>query len=149
MAKPSRDTGKITNRRARFDYALGESLVVGLQLTGAETKSLRLGHGELQGAYVTIQNGELYLLNARIHSSPGIEVQDETRSRKLLAKHREIAQLSQAKQNGLTILPLEILTKSRYIKLRIATGKGKKEYDKRETIKRRQEEREIARKART
>ena len=150
MAKKRPKSDKrITNRRAQFDYELGESLVVGLQLTGAETKALRLGHGTLRGAYVTVKDNELWLINAQVSSARGIQIPDDaqTRTRKLLAKRAEIDRLIAAKQ-GNTIVPLEILTGGRYIKLRIATGKGKKTYDKRETIKRRQQEREIARKTR-
>ena len=148
MAKKSRPTGKIINRRARFDYELGESLVVGLQLTGAETKALRIGHGTLRGAYVTIKDNELWLINAQITGDRGIQIPDnmQTRTRKLLAKRGEIDRLIAVKQQGNTIVPLELLTSGRFIKLRIATGRGKKQYYKRQTIKRRQEEREIARK---
>lgn len=134
----------ISNRRARFDYELGDSLVAGLQLTGAETKALRLGHGQLRGAYVTEKNGELFLLNATISGTTGIPISDEdkTRTRKLLVKHREIKQLLEAKQQGRTIVPLEILTRGRYIKVRIAVGKGKKHYDKRQALKSRDEQRQ-------
>src|SRR3989344_3322348 len=147
-AKPQ--SGRIVNRRARFDYELGDALVVGMQLTGAETKALRFGHGQLRGAYVTVKDGELWLINSQISSTGGIKIpQDqETRSRKLLAKKTEINRLVEAKQRGNTIVPLEILTQGRYVKLRIAVGRGKRKYDKRETIKRRQQEREIARKTR-
>jgi SsrA-binding protein len=133
----------IHNRRARFDYELGDSLVVGLELTGAEVKSLRMGHGQLRGAYVTVKEGELYLLNGTINGVAGVSIseQDQTRTRKLLAKRKEIDALIEAKQQGRTIVPLEVLTQGRYIKLRIAIGKGKKRYDKRETIKRRDVER--------
>jgi len=145
MAKRNASTKSINNRRARFDYELGDSLVVGLALTGAETKSLRLGHGQLRGAYVNVLGGELWLVNAQINSSAGIKVTDETRSRKLLAKKSEIEKLVAARQQGKTIVPLELITSGRYIKLRIAVGRGKKRTDKRETIKRRQAEREAAR----
>lgn len=140
-------TKRITNKRARYDYALGDTLVVGLQLTGAETKALRLGHGTLRGSYVTVKDNELWLINAQITSARGIKIPDDaqTRTRKLLAKRLEIDGLISSKQQGSTIVPLELLTGGRYIKLRIAVGKGKKTYDKRETIKRRQEEREISR----
>jgi SsrA-binding protein len=144
-AKKNKDAGRITNRRAKYDYELGDSLVVGIALTGAETKALRLNHGILRGAYVTVNNDELWLINAQINSSAGVPVDDETRSRKLLAKKNEIEKLAAAKQQGNTIVPLEILTKGRFIKLRIAVGRGRKHYDKRETIKRRQQEREAAR----
>ena len=146
-------TKMIRNRRARFDYELGDSLVVGIALTGAETKSLRRGHGHLQGAYVTVKDGELWLFNATINGDPGIKISesDQTRSRKLLAKKREIQHLMALKQQGKTIVPLEILTKGRYVKVRISAGRGKKKYDKRQTLKARDEQRSMdaAVKART
>ena len=147
MAKKSKAPGNITNRRARYDYELGDSLIVGLELTGAEAKSLRMGHGQLRGAYVTDKSDELWLINAQITSSRGITIdeQTQTRSRKILAKRKEIDNLIAARQQGNTIVPTELLTGGRYIKLRIAVGRGKKRYDKRETIKRRQQERETRR----
>jgi SsrA-binding protein len=137
----------IQNRRARFDYELGDSLVVGLELTGAETKSLRMGHGSLRGAYVTVKDDELYLLNGTINGTNGIPISesDQARTRRLLAKRREIDALIEAKKQGRTIVPLELLTRSRYIKLRIAVGKGRKHYDKRQTLKARDESRQINR----
>jgi len=146
MKKKQATTKQIVNRRARHDYELGDSLVVGIALSGAETKALRLGHGQLRGAYVTTKDGELWLINATISPTSGIPISesDQTRTRKLLAKHREINALLEAKQQGRTIVPLEMLTGGRYIKLRIAVGKGKKQYDKRETLKKRDETRRIA-----
>ena len=128
---------KITNRRARHDYELGDSLVVGIELTGAETKALRMGHGQLRGAYVTVKQDEIFLINATISGTSGIPIEesDQTRARKLLAKRREIDSLISAKQQGRTIVPLEIHTGGRFIKLRISVGKGKKLYDKRQTLK--------------
>lgn len=146
MAKKKQaQTKQITNRRARHDYELDDSLVVGLQLSGAETKALRMGHGQLRGAYVTVKEGELFLINATISPSSGIPIaeSDQTRARKLLAKRREIDALIEAKQQGRTIVPLDMLTQGRYIKLRIAIGKGKKQYDKRQTLKKRDEDRRI------
>ncbi len=133
----------IQNRRARHDYELGDSLVVGMQLTGRETKSLRMGHGQLRGAYVTVKGDELFLLNGTINGTSGVPLDEseQTRTRKLLAKRREIDALIDAKHQGRTIVPLEILTSGRYIKLRIAVGKGKKLYDKRQTLKKRDETR--------
>jgi SsrA-binding protein len=150
MAKKRPDTARIVNRRARFDYELGDSLVVGLELLGAEAKALRMGHGQLRGAYVTEKDGELWLINAQITSTKGVPISesDQSRTRKLLAKRKEIDNLIAARQNGSTIVPLELLTSGRYIKLRIAAGRGKKQYDKRETIKRRRQEREAHRLAR-
>lgn len=143
--KQANQPKRIENRRARHDYVLGDSLVVGIALSGGETKNLRLGHGQLRGAYVTVKEGELLLVNATINGTNGIPVaeDDQTRSRKLLAKRREIDALIAAKQQGRTIVPLELLTGGRFIKLRIAVGKGKKKYDKRETLKRRDEQRHI------
>src|SRR3954468_1990229 len=142
--KKAQASHSIINRRARFDYELGDSLVVGLELTGAEVKSLRMGHGQLRGAYVTEKSGELWLVNSQVSSSSGINISesDQTRSRRLLAKRKEIDSLIGAKSSGLTIVPTELLTGGRYIKLRISLGRGKKHYDKRESIKRRQQERE-------
>jgi SsrA-binding protein len=148
MAKKKvRQSKSITNRRARYDYELGDSLVVGLELTGAETKALRLGHGQLRGAYVTVKYDELYLINATISSSSGILIAEsnQTRARRLLAKRREIQALIEAKQQGRTIVPLEILTQSRYIKLRLAVGQGKKHYDKRQALRQRDQNRDINR----
>lgn len=138
---------KITNKRAKFDYELGDSLVVGLQLTGAETKALRMGHGQLRGAYVTVKDDELWLVNAAIMPSSGIPISEDgqTRSRKLLAKRKEISRLVAEKQGGKTIVPTELITSGRYIKLRIAVGKGKKHYDKRQVLKTRQQQRDIDR----
>ncbi|HSW99442.1 MAG TPA: SsrA-binding protein SmpB [Patescibacteria group bacterium] len=146
MKKKQAQTKHIVNRRARHDYELGDSLVVGIALTGGETKALRMGHGQLRGAYVTVKDGELLLVNTTINGTSGVEISeaDQTRNRILLAKRREIEQLIEAKQQGRTIVPLEILTAGRYIKLRIAIGKGKKAYDKRQTLKKREEDRHMA-----
>jgi SsrA-binding protein len=147
MAKHKRkSSNSISNRRARFDYELGDSLVVGLELSGAETKSLRMGHGHLKGAYVTVKDNELFLINATITGSSGVPIneQEKTRARKLLAKRKEIDALVAAKQQGQTIVPLEILTRGHYIKLRIAVGKGKKHYDKRHSLKAKDDARRAA-----
>jgi len=143
--KKPNQTKQITNRRARHDYELGDSLIAGLALTGAEVKALRMGHGQLRGAYVTVKDGELWLFNAAINGTTGVPIDEsvQTRSRKLLAKKRQIDALIEAKQQGKTIVPLEVLTQGRYIKVRIAIGRGKKLYDKRETLKRRDAERRV------
>jgi SsrA-binding protein len=145
--KKASQTKTIQNRRARHDYELGDSLVVGLELTGRETKALRMGQGSLRGAYVTVKANELYLLNALVGEVPGIQLTEDekTRTRKLLAKRREIDALIDAKQQGRTIVPLEILTRGRYIKVRISVGKGKKRYDKRHALKERDAARDVSR----
>lgn len=141
--KKPNQTKTIRNRRASYDYELGDSLEAGLVLTGAETKALRMGHGHLKGAYVTVKDGELWLLNATITGFNGVKLDEteQTRSRKLLLKKREIDHLLEAKQQGKSIVPTALLTKGRFIKLRIAIGTGKKRYDKRETIKQRDQDR--------
>jgi SsrA-binding protein len=148
MAKKARSPVKsISNRRARYDYELGDTLIAGISLTGKETKSLRLGHGHLKGAYITIKNNELWLINATITSSSGFVIppEEQTRPRKLLIKKNELVKLLKAKDEGKTIVPLELLTKGRYIKLRLSSGKGRKRYDKRQVIKKRDETRQIDR----
>ena len=148
----------IVNRRASFDYDLGDDFIVGLELTGAETKSARLGRVNLRGAYVvpklnrTKNRQELFLINASFSiatNAPKGSGQEATtvdnRARRVLAKRREIDQLISARSSGMTIIPTKLLTTGRYIKLVIALGKGKRNYDKRETIRRRQTERETAR----
>ena len=127
----------ISNRRARHDYELGDSLVVGLELTGRETKALRMGHGQLRGAYVTTKDDQLWLINATVNGTSGIPIpeSEQTRTRRILAKRREIKALIEAKQQGQTIVPLEMLIGGRYIKLRISVGRGKKQYDKRQVLK--------------
>lgn len=143
--KKSNQPKQILNRRAGFDYVLEKDLVVGLQLSGAEAKSLRMGHGNLRGAYVQIKNGELWLFNATItgNNAMYISPEDQTRSRKLLAKQKEIEALMVAKQQGRTIIPTKLLTGGRYIKVVIAVGLGKKKYDKREALKKRDQDRRI------
>ena len=145
MPKKQRRPKSILNRRARYDYAIADTYIVGMELKGAEVKALRLGHGQLNGSYVTIKDNQLMLLNATISGTSAVHIkeEDQTRTRRLLAKRKEIDQLILAKQQGKTIIPLEILNQGRFIKLKIATAQGKKRYDKRETIKKRSEDRSI------
>ncbi len=136
----------IVNRRARFDYELGEEIVVGIELTGPEVRAVRDHHAQLKGAFVTIKDNELWLNNASFslknHQPNSQEAHTvDTRQRKLLAHRKQIDNLASAKTAGMTILPIKLLTTGRLIKLVIATGKGKKKYDKRQTLKRRDDER--------
>lgn len=137
-------TKQISNRRARHDYDLGDSLVVGIALSGAETKALRRGHGHIRGSYVNVKDGELWLFNATINGDGAVKIPEEeqTRNRKLLAKRGQINDLIAAKQQGQTIVPLELLTHGRFVKVRIAAGRGRKKYDKRELIKKRDQDRD-------
>lgn len=144
MAKQKNQTTKrIHNKRASFDYNLGDSFVAGIVLTGAETKALRMGHGHLRGAYVTVKDGELYLINATITGFNGVKLEEseQTRSRKLLMKKREIDSLIEQKHQGKSIIPTDLITNGRFIKLRLAVGTGRKRYDKRELIKKRDQKR--------
>lgn len=140
----------VLNRRARFDYSLGEEIIGGLELTGPEVRAARDGHVQLKGAFATIRNNELWLNNASfsvklISKNPSEGRTVDTRARKILIKRGQIDDLIEAKQKGMTIVPVKLLTAGRYIKVIIALGKGKKNYDKRETIKRRDQERDTAR----
>lgn len=136
----------IINRRASFDYALGEELTVGLVLNGREVRAARDGRVQLKGSFVTIRNKELWLNNASfslvLNEKNGRVATVDTTARKLLASRKQISGLEASKASGMTIVPLRLLTRGHYIKLVIALGKGKKRYDKRETIKRRDTERE-------
>ena len=147
MSKKKPQDGKIRNKRARFDYDLTDTFLVGIVLNGREAKSLRLKHGSLQGAYVTIKGDELFLINTSIHGTKGIPIEDQevTQARKLLAKRKEIDQIIAAKNQGRTVVPVDILTDGRFIKVRIAIGKGKKHQDKRQTIKERDDSRNAQR----
>jgi SsrA-binding protein len=141
---------EIVNRRASFDYTLGDELVTGVALTGREARAARDGRVQLKGSFVTIRQtlgkSELWLNNASfslvLNTKNESDTSVDTSPRKLLAKRREIDELADRKQSGMTIVPLKLLTQGRHIKLVIALGKGKKNYDKRNTIKLRDQERE-------
>jgi SsrA-binding protein len=140
----------IVNRRASFDYFLDDELVVGIALTGIETRAARDGHVQLKGSFVNIRDNELWLNNASFSlkqnekGTPGSRTIDTT-PKKLLASRKQINTFDDKKQAGMSIVPIKLLNGGRYIKLVIALGKGKKTYDKRETMKRRDQEREINR----
>lgn len=140
----------IVNRRARFDYELGDEIVAGLNLTGLETRAARDGHVQLKGAYVTIRSDELWLNNASFsvklneRGQPGARSVD-TAPRKLLVHKKQREVFAARKKAGMTIVPTKLLAQGKFIKIVIALGKGKKNYDKRETIKRRDIERDHAR----
>ncbi|MDO4773676.1 MAG: SsrA-binding protein SmpB [Candidatus Saccharibacteria bacterium] len=149
--KPKQSTQAIINRRARFDYELDDDIIAGIVLTGPEVRAARDGHVHLKGAFVTVRNGELWLNNASFSVRVTARGQAEARTvdtspRKLLASRKQIDDLMAAqKQQGMTIVPTKLLTSGRHIKLVIALGRGKKLYDKRETIKRRDQDRETRR----
>ena len=124
----------VVNRRARFDYSLGDQLEVGMVLTGPEVRLIRDRHAQLKGAYVAVRRDELWLLGLTLGAEVGRDV-------KLLATKKQIAGLIKQKTVGFTIVPVKLLPLKRHIKLVIALGRGKKNYDKRQTIK----ERDLAR----
>lgn len=139
----------IEHKRAHFDYELLEQFEAGLQLFGTEVKSLRAHHGKLEGAHVTIRGGEAFLMNAEIPpfqaaNAPGDY--ESKRNRRLLLNKKELAEIARAEETaGLTIVPLSVYNKGRVIKLRVAIARGKKKGDKRESIKKREALRDIAR----
>jgi SsrA-binding protein len=140
----------IVNRRASFDYTLDDELTVGIVLTGPETRAARDGHIQLKGSFVSIRDNELWLNNASFSIKLNERGQVGARSldsspRKLLASRKQIDNLAAQKQSGMSIVPLKLLTRGRFIKIIIASGKGKKNYDKRETLKRRDQERDAHR----
>ncbi len=137
----------ITNRKAHFDYEILDTFEAGIALTGEEVKAVREGQMTLTGSYVTEKKGGLVLFAATIHryKHSGNKEYDPKRDRALLLHAREIAKIRQAMQTkGLTVVPLEGYFKGNLFKLKIGIGRGKKEYDKRETIKRRELDREAA-----
>jgi SsrA-binding protein len=135
------------NKRANFDYVILEIYEAGLVLLGHEVKSIKTGHISLKESFVTIHNNELYLTNAHIppyQRAGKLENYDPTRARKLLVRKAEIKSLiGKTREKGLTLVPIRIYTKRRYLKLEFGLGKGKKEYDKREKIRKREDERGI------
>lgn len=122
------------NRKAHFDYVLGDELTTGMSLAGPEVRAIRDHHVQLKGSFVTIRNGELWLNNLTLGA-------ETARNIKLLATKKQIEALTREKVAGSTIVPVKLLGGGRHIKLVIAVGKGKKKYDKRETIKKRDIER--------
>ena len=138
-----------SNRKAFHDYSIEDTFEAGLVLAGHEVKSAKTGQASLTGAYVTIRNNEAWLRNAYIgkyKQASGLENHDENRERKLLLRKSEIRKLqSGSKEKGLTLIPLELYTKKGLIKLKVGLAKGKKQYDKRETIKRKELKRNLDR----
>lgn len=135
------------NKKAKFDYTVLETYTAGLELSGQETKSARFGGANLTGSYVTFHNNEAYAIN--IHIAPykfsgPLTNYDPTRSRRLLLKKKEILYLQQKiHEAGLTIVVLSLYTKGRLIKTELGLVKGKKKWDKRAAIKKREIDREI------
>ncbi|MBQ7802491.1 SsrA-binding protein [Candidatus Saccharibacteria bacterium] len=130
MKKPKKTETVTLNRRARFDYTLGDELSCGMSLSGPQVRLIRDHHVQLKGSFVTIRNGSLWLNNLTLGA-------ETTPNIRLLATKKQISALEREKVAGSTIVPVKLLAGGRHIKLVIALGKGKKKYDKRETIKNR------------
>lgn len=139
----------IKNRRATFDYAIGDTFTAGIVLTGTEIKSIRLGKASLVDTFCYVNNGEVWIKNMYIaeYFYGTYNNHSERRDRKLLLNKKEIRQLEKnGKESGFTIVPLRLFINDRgYAKVVIGIGRGKKEYDKRQSIKEREDARSVAR----
>ena len=138
----------ISNRKARHEYFILEALEAGIVLTGTEVKSLRKGNANLQDSYAELRSGEVWLEG--MHISPyeqgNINNHDPRRKRKLLLQRKQIRKLiGGMKEKGLTLIPLSVYFKGHYAKVELALARGKKSYDKRDAIAKRDAERDIAR----
>jgi len=137
---------EINNRKAKYDYQIFETIEAGIVLTGTEIKSIRDGKANLKDSYATIKNGEAIIINMHIsHYDKGnIFNHDETRTRKLLLHKKEILKLhDKIRIEGYTLVPIKLYFKNGKAKLLLGVAKGKKDYDKRESIKQKDIERDI------
>ena len=138
-----------TNRKARFDYEILSTLEAGIELFGHEVPSVRAGQVTLEGSYVIVRGGEAYLANSSIKpyqmkNTP--EDYEPTRLRRLLLNKKQIVEIANATdRDGLTVVPISMYNKGKVVKVEIAIAKGKKKGDKRETMKRRESDRDIRR----
>ncbi len=136
-----------TNKKAYHDYFIDETFEAGIVLTGTEVKSIRDGKVNLKESFCRIKDGEVFINNMNIpeYAFGNRENHDPTRMRKLLLHHAEIDKLiRQTEQKGLALIPTKIYFKNNYIKLELGLGRGKKLHDKRETLKRKEADREMA-----
>lgn len=137
-----------TNRKAQFNYEITERYEAGIQLLGSEVKSLRAGQADLKDSYAMVRRGEMWLVGARISPYEFAHEggHDPDRDRKLLLHRHEIDRLaSRIAEKGLTLVPIRLYFKDGKAKVELGLGKGKARYDKRETLKRRQADREMER----
>ena len=128
----------IVNKKAKFDYEIVEKLEAGIVLEGSEVKSVRAGHVNMGDSFCFVEGGELFLKNCRIsaYDKATILPPDELRSRKLLLHKREIERLiGKSREKSLTVVPLAMYLKGRRVKVEIALARGKRSYDKKQTIK--------------
>lgn len=152
MANQRASTPRLSNRKASFHYEILEKIETGIELVGSEVKSLRAGHASLDEAWAQIRNGEVLLRDFTIqgYSDAGVWQHKTNRDRKLLLHRREIAKLlAKVTQRGLTLVPLGLYFNDRgWVKVQLALVRGKKTHDKRESIKKRDFERDLRRSAR-
>ncbi len=147
----SESTLLASNRKARYDYHIEETYEAGIALLGSEVKSIRQGRANLRDSYAAFDGGELYLHNC--HVSPYEQASrfnpDPLRRRKLLMHREEMRRLiGKVEEKGLTLVPLSLYLKGPHVKVSLALARGKKQYDRREDIKQREAEREVARASR-
>lgn len=139
----------IQNKKARLDFEILKRFEAGLELLGLEVKSLRAGRASLAGGRVVVRGGEAFLVGVTIapwQPSNTPENYDPERTRRLLLRKREVAEIAAAEsQKGLTVVPTLVYNKGRRVKVEVAIARGKKKYDKREALKRRDVERELGR----
>jgi len=143
------DKNIVSNRQARFNYAILESLEAGIALTGTEVKSIRLGNISLNESFARVDGTEIFVYNMHIapYEFGNINNTDSMRPRKLLLHKSQIRKLSaETSAKNLALIPLKVYFKNGLVKMELALAKGKKLYDKRESIKRRDSQREISRK---
>ena len=137
------------NRQARFLYEILETYEVGIELQGTEVKSIRAGKVNLRDGFATLRYGEVWLMNVHIspyEKSSQFFNHEPRRNRRLLMHNWEIRKLiGQVEQKGLTLVPLKMYFKGSWVKISLGLGKGKKLHDKRETLKRRQDDRDMSR----
>ncbi|GAK48498.1 single-stranded DNA-binding protein [Secundilactobacillus oryzae JCM 18671] len=146
--KPNDDNVLAQNKKARHDYNILETVEAGVVLTGTEIKSARARRLNLKDGFAQIRNGEAWLMNVHISEyDQGNQFNhDPLRNRKLLLHKKEIKKLGDmTKDKGITIVPLRVYLKKGFAKVLLGVGEGKHEYDKRETIKKREQDRQIAR----
>ena len=139
---------EINNRKAKYDYNILEEIECGIELVGTEVKSIRNGSVNLKDSYAIIKNGEAYLLNTHIslYEEGNIFNHEETRTRKLLLHKKEILKLrDKLELDGLTLIPLKLYFKNGKAKILIGLARGKKNYDKRESIKKKDMDRQVLR----
>ena len=139
----------LEHKKARLNFEILEEFEAGIELLGHEGKSLRGGHGKLEGSHIVVRGGEAYIVGMGVppyQPKNTAKEYDPERTRRLLLTQKELAQLSEAEsQKGLTLVPLSVYNKKQKLKVRVAIARGRKKYDKRDVLKKRDTEREMRR----